>query len=113
MSRQVQGLRPWIWQRISALYLALFLLYFVASIIFLGHFDFEGWRAWVAHPANSILIYIGFLMLFMHAWVGIKDVVMDYIHPLVIRSLALMLIGLGLLACLVWLSRILLLVLLK
>ena len=113
MSRQVQGLGPWIWQRLSALYLALFLLYFVSSILFLGQFDFAGWRAWVAHPVNSILIYIGFLMLFMHAWVGIKDVVMDYIHPLVIRSLALMLIGLGLLACLVWLSRILLLVLLK
>lgn len=113
MSRQVQGLRPWVWQRISALYLALFLLYFVTSIILISHFDYHSWIAWVGHPLNSILIYIGFLMLFMHAWVGIKDVIMDYIHPLVIRSLALMLIGLGLLACLVWLSRILLMALLK
>lgn len=113
MSRQVQGLRPWIWQRISALYLALFLLYFVSSIILLGYFDYDSWIIWVTHPFNSILIYIGFLMLFVHAWVGIKDVVMDYIHPLVMRSLALMLIGVSLLACLVWLSRILLMAQLK
>jgi succinate dehydrogenase / fumarate reductase membrane anchor subunit len=113
MSRQVQGLRPWVWQRVSALYLALFLLYIVISLIMLGQFDYQQWFAWVVNPLNSIFIYIGFLMLFTHAWVGIKDVIMDYIHPIVIRSVTLMLVGMGLLACLLWLSRVLLIAMLK
>jgi succinate dehydrogenase / fumarate reductase membrane anchor subunit len=108
MSRQVQGLRPWLWQRVSALYLALFLIYIVVSLIVLDQFDYQQWFAWVVNPVNSIFIYIGFLMLFVHAWIGIKDVIMDYIHPIMIRSLTLMLIGIGLLACLLWLSRTLL-----
>ena len=112
MSKQVQGLLPWIWQRVSAVYLALFLIYIVVSVMTLERFDYQHWFTWVVHPVNSIFIYIGFLMLFTHAWVGIKDVIMDYIHPIVIRALALMLIGLGLLACLLWLSRVLLMAIL-
>ena len=113
MSRQVQGLLPWIWQRVSAVYLALFVIYCVVSLLITDQFDYRNWFAWVVDPFNSIIIYIGFLMLFTHAWVGIKDVIMDYIHPIVIRSLALMLAGLVLLACLLWLSRVLLTAILK
>ncbi len=107
MSRRVQGLRLWMWQRVSALYLALFLLYIVISILMLEQFDYPQWHAWISGPVNSIIIYIGFLMLFAHAWVGIRDVIMDYIHSIVLRSLTLMLAGLGFMVCLLWLSRVL------
>jgi succinate dehydrogenase / fumarate reductase membrane anchor subunit len=113
LSRRAQGLRTWVWQRISALYLGLFLIYFVSSILMIDQFDYQGWSQWITGPFNSVIIFIGFLMLMVHAWVGIKDVIMDYIHPIVTRSLVLMLAGLGLLACLVWLSRILLLAIMK
>jgi len=113
MSRRAQGLRPWVWQRISALYLGVFLIYFVSSFALIERFDFSLWSQWMTGPVNSIIIFIGFLMLFVHAWVGIKDVIMDYIHPVVIRSVVLLLAGLGLLVCLIWLSRTLLLALMK
>ncbi len=113
MSRRAQGLMPWVWQRISALYLGLFLIYFLVSLMMMEQFSYQSWSQWIIGPVNSIVIFLGFLMLIVHAWVGIKDVIMDYIHPLVMRSLILMLAGLGLLACLLWLSRILLLAMTK
>lgn len=107
MSRRAQGLRPWIWQRISALYLALFLLYFLISMVTLDRFDYPSWSVWVGHPVHGISLFIAFLMLIVHAWVGMKDVIMDYVHTLFLRAIVLMAVGLSLLACLIWLSRIL------
>ncbi|HEC30126.1 MAG TPA: succinate dehydrogenase, hydrophobic membrane anchor protein [Gammaproteobacteria bacterium] len=107
MSRRVQGLDSWLWQRISALYLGLFLIYFITGLLLMGQFTYSAWQGWILHPINSTFLFIGFLMLFLHSWVGLKDVIMDYIHPVAIRALVLMLSGLGLLFCLVWVSRIL------
>jgi len=107
MSRRAQGLMPWVWQRISALYLAFFLLYFLISLLSLDRFNYSEWTAWVSHPIHSITLFIAFLMLIVHAWIGMKDVIMDYIHTLFLRALVLMLVGLSLLVCLVWLARIL------
>lgn len=106
MSRRAQGLMPWVWQRISALYLALFLLYFLVSILMLDQSDYPAWSAWISSPVASISLFIAFLMLIVHAWIGMKDVIMDYIHVIYLRAVVLMLVGLSLLACLIWLSRI-------
>lgn len=107
MSRRVQGLDSWLWQRISALYLGLFLIYFITGLLLMEQFSYPAWQGWILNPVNSTFLFIGFLMLFLHSWVGLKDVIMDYIHPVAIRALVLMLSGLGLLFCLVWVSRIL------
>ena len=75
-------------------------------------FEYVEWHAWVTHPLNSTAMFIGFLMLILHAWVGVKDVIMDYVHPLGYRALVFMIFGLGLLACLIWAIRVLLLAIL-
>jgi succinate dehydrogenase / fumarate reductase membrane anchor subunit len=40
--------------------------------------------------------------------VGVRDVLMDYIHPLALRVSALTLLGIGLVAITAWVMRILL-----
>ena len=107
MSRRVDGLDSWMWQRISALYLGAFLIYFIGSLLMIGRITYPVWQQWFMHPVNSTLLFIGFIMLFLHAWVGLKDIIMDYVHPAGIRAIVLMLSGLGLLFCLVWVSRVL------
>ena len=101
MSRGASGLRAWVLQRISAVYLAVF------TFILLGYFlieppaDFAAWRGWVVRPWVSIgrLLYIASLIL--HAWVGIRDVLIDYVPVLALRLtllsvFALLLLGSGL-----------------
>jgi len=113
MSRRVQGLRSWLWQRISALYLLVYVLFVTVSLFFNRPDDYDSWYQWVTGPVNSIALFTFFLMLTIHAWIGIRDVVMDYVQPLAVRASVLMLVGLGLLFCLIWLSRVLVLAYLR
>jgi len=108
--KRIDGLGAWVWQRLSALYLAVFVIYLIGNFLNLDRFDHATWVAWVSHPVNNILMIIGFCMLVVHAWIGIKDVIMDYIHPVVVRAVVMMLFALILLLCLVWALRVVLMV---
>lgn len=93
MSRRASGLRAWALQRISAVFLALF------TIVLLWHFmlsppaDYAAWRDWVAQPwvTTGLFLYIASLLL--HAWVGVRDVLLDYVHPLYVRIALLSVFG--------------------
>ena len=102
MSYHASGLRAWALQRITAVYLALF------SIVLLWHFlvappvDYAAWRDWVVQPWVSIGLLLYVVALLLHAWVGIRDVLIDYVHPLGARLLLLTLFGILLLASGMW-----------
>ena len=93
MSRHVEGLGPWLLQRISAVYLAGFFVYLLVHFYRHPDPDYQDWHAWLTHPLVSVF-FAGFILaLLVHAWVGMRDVVLDYIHPLGLRLTALMLIA--------------------
>jgi len=109
MSRTATGFRAWILQRISAAWLGL------SALASLGYFllsppeTFEQWRSVVAHPGVGTLILITVLALLLHAWVGIRDVLMDYVPRLTLRFTLLSLFGLGFIACGLWALQVILL----
>ena len=70
--------------------------------------SFEAWRAWWRAPAVASATLVFFGSLCLHAWVGARDVVLDYVHPLALRAAALSLIALGLGALFAWVAVILL-----
>lgn len=113
MSRRAQGLRAWIWQRISALYMAVVVVVFLVAILSGAAESYRHWHAWVANPFINIVLAMFFLMLFIHAWVGIRDVIMDYVKPMWVRAGTLLVAGLGLGFCLIWSLKSLLLVVIK
>jgi len=57
----------------------------------------------------SIASFVFFAALLTHAWVGLRDVIMDYVHPVAVRVFVLALLVCGLLASAAWVARILLL----
>lgn len=106
MSRQLSGLKAWVVQRISAIYLAFFVLLLIYRLLVEPVANFEEWHAWVFHPLNSTLFLLFFLSLLFHAWVGVRDMLIDYLPSFPVRitslvSFALVLTGLG-----VWILRI-------
>lgn len=107
MSKRISGLQAWALQRLSAVFLIAFFFYVLFDLSTNPVSGYIEWRSWLGQPLNSILIMLASGMLLIHAWVGIRDVVMDYVHPLALRVLVLSLFGLGLLACAAWLARIL------
>lgn len=103
------GLRNWFLQRLSALYIVLFLAGF--SLVWCGEpIEYQAWRAWVAQPLVNVALLLFIAALLIHAWVGVRDVILDYIKPLVLRQGLLVIIALCLLGLGLWSLRILLLV---
>jgi succinate dehydrogenase / fumarate reductase membrane anchor subunit len=90
----LQGLRPWIIQRITAAYIAVFVIYFVASLMLANPLvNADVWSQWVAYPGNNVSLGLFWIALLWHAWIGIRDVVLDYVHNVVSRMLVLTLVA--------------------
>lgn len=103
------GLRAWLVQRVSAVYMAGFTLFFAIAVTTGVAENFEAWHSWVTGTVASIAIGVFVIALLAHTWVGIRDVVMDYVHPFAWRLGVLMGLSLVLLAMGVWVLRVLVL----
>jgi len=101
------GLSAWLIQRVSALYIALFLVYAMVSLMLSKPADFQLWQAWVGHGYRHLFIALFFVALMFHAWVGGRDVILDYVHPSGWRLGALVVLGGFLVWLLLWALRIL------
>lgn len=102
------GLGEWLLQRLSALYLAGFLLWFLACLLLAAPADFSAWKAWFAGGGVRLAFAGFFLSLLLHAWVGMRSVFLDYLKPLGVRFAAQVFTAAALLAMAFWAVQILL-----
>jgi len=102
MKGTLSGLRAWVWQRASALAVLLFVLYVVLRLLVAPPDSYAAWHAWLGHPAMRIGLLFFICAVAMHAWVGMRDVILDYVKPLPLRLGALGLLLLGLLLTVAW-----------
>ncbi|MGB5540974.1 MAG: succinate dehydrogenase, hydrophobic membrane anchor protein [Gammaproteobacteria bacterium] len=107
MSHRADGLRTWLLQRVSAIYLGVFLLYVLAHFWLNPYPDYAAWHSWIASPVVSIAGAGFILALLIHGWVGLRDVTLDYVHPLGLRLVVLTLVAFLLIGCGFWAMRIL------
>ncbi len=101
------GLRAWLVQRLSAVYMLGFIPFALLHFLFDPPHSFETWRNWVSATEVTIAIAGFFVALIAHAWVGLRDVMMDYISSIALRAASLALLAIVLLAILVWAFAIL------
>ncbi len=109
MSRQAHGLRDWLLQRITAVYLGGYTVYLVVYFFLKPLRGYEQWHAWISQPLVAILSAGFILAILLHGWVGMRDIVFDYIHSVSLRLMLLSLIGLLLAGCGFWALRVLVL----
>jgi succinate dehydrogenase / fumarate reductase membrane anchor subunit len=110
MSRAAQGLRAWLLQRFTAVYLAAYLLVMGASLLTMNTPTYSQWRELFQLPLTGVATVIFVMAVLLHAWVGVREVLIDYVHAVWLRLLLLAAIGLVLLASLLWVVRALVLV---
>ncbi|MBI5041666.1 MAG: succinate dehydrogenase, hydrophobic membrane anchor protein [Gammaproteobacteria bacterium] len=113
MSRQAHGLRAWVLQRFSAVYLLLFLVYLGVHFSRVPVADFTQWHAWFAAPLVNLATGLFILSLLIHAWVGIRDVIMDYVTHTGVRVALFAAVMLTLAGCGLWSLRVLFLTVLS
>jgi succinate dehydrogenase / fumarate reductase membrane anchor subunit len=105
--KTVTGLRAWLVQRASAVYLLLFIVFILVHFVVDRPHSFPAWHGWMMSSSVRIATAVFFAALLAHAWVGLRDVIMDYVHPVAFRVCVLALLGFGLTAMGVWVMRIL------
>ena len=83
------GLRDWLSQRVTAILMALFTLALLAQVIFnKGPMGYDKWAGIFSAQWMKVLTFTVIISLAWHAWVGMREILMDYIQPVVL-SLAL------------------------
>jgi succinate dehydrogenase / fumarate reductase membrane anchor subunit len=79
------GLRDWLAQRITATLMALYTIVLLAQVIFGGPLGYDRWAAIFSSQWMKTLTFVVIVSLLYHAWVGVRDIWMDYIKPVGIR----------------------------
>ncbi|VAX14449.1 hypothetical protein MNBD_GAMMA24-2288 [hydrothermal vent metagenome] len=107
MSIRAQGMRAWLLQRLSGAYIGLYLL---AALFIINRgpvLDYTRWHHLLSKPIVSIASLLFFFFILIHAWVGIRDVLLDYVQLTALRFSILIVLALGLLTMGIWVSMIL------
>ena len=102
MNRRATGLRAWVLQRATAIYMLVLFPCLIIHFTFFAPESYEAWRSWIAQPLISIFLSLGLLSILLHAWVGVRDIFLDYVHQLSVRLVLLTFTAFGLIACGTW-----------
>ena len=74
------GLRDWLSQRVTAALMALFTLIVLAQLILSrGPIGYDKWAGIFASQWMKVLTFSIIAALLWHVWVGMRDVLMDYV----------------------------------
>lgn len=101
------GLRDWLVQRVTAVVMVLYTLSIVAYGLFQPLLDYNAWTLLFSSNLVRTFSLLFLLSVFYHAWIGVRDIVMDYIKPAAIRLLIHVLVILALLLYVIWSVQIL------
>lgn len=101
------GLKDWLYQRVTALVMVAYTLVFFGVLLANPGMDFAAWRAVFANVPFKLLTFVFLLAVFLHAWVGVRDIFMDYLKPVSLRLSAEILAALALVFYTGWAIHIL------
>lgn len=101
------GLRDWLIQRITAVVMVLYIVLLTTLVGFLQISDHAGLTSLFTHQWIRIATFLFFISLCWHAWVGMRNVLMDYVHATGIRLTLHIAVIISLFGYLIWFAEIL------
>ena len=102
------GFRDWLVQRVTAALMALFtLLVLLQVLIGSGPIGYDKWSGIFSQQWMTVLTFVVIVSLAWHAWVGMRDVLMDYVKPVGVKLVAQVLTIVWLVGCAGWAVQVL------
>ena len=104
------GLKDWLAQRVSAIAMLAYTLVFVLAIplaLGRGPMNYASWKALFAQGWMRAATFVFVASVLIHAWVGMRNIFMDYIHHTGLRLAVQIATILWLAACAGWAMQIL------
>ena len=101
------GLRDWLAQRVTAIIMAIYTVILLVKFLCAKEFSYASWADIFSVQWFKLLTFVVLLSLFYHAWVGVRDIWMDYVKPVSVRLTLQVATILWLLGCAAWAAQIL------
>ena len=101
------GFRDWLAQRVTAGLMALFTIVLLVQVLFGGPLGYDSWAGIFASQWMKVLTFVVILALAWHAWVGVRDIWMDYIKPVGTRLVLQVFTIVWLIGCSGWAVQVL------
>jgi succinate dehydrogenase / fumarate reductase membrane anchor subunit len=106
------GTLDFIVQRVTAIIMAIYTLVLFFGFLFSSEMNFENWRNLFTFtvfgaPVGQLLATLAFFSLAWHAWIGVRDIWMDYVRSAGLRLFLHAMTILWLLASVVFFAKIL------
>lgn len=79
------GLRDWLVQRVTAVVVTLYTALLLGIVLWNGGVDYAIWKALLAGKAFRVATFLFMASLLWHAWVGVRNILMDYAKPMSLR----------------------------
>lgn len=73
------GLRDWLSQRVTAVLMALFTLAVIVQVLLPGEMGYDRWAGMFSKQWMKVLTFVVIVSLLVHVWVGMRDILMDYV----------------------------------
>jgi len=101
------GLRDWLAQRVTAGLMALFTIVLLLQTIFGGPLGYDHWAGIFSAQWMKFLTFVVIVSLGYHAWVGMRDIWMDYVKPVAVRLVLQVFTIVWLVGCAGWAIQVL------
>ncbi|HKX57125.1 MAG TPA: succinate dehydrogenase, hydrophobic membrane anchor protein [Xanthomonadales bacterium] len=101
------GLRDWLAQRVTAAVMAIYTLMLAAVLLVSPPQDYASFKTLFGNQWMRVGSFLFLLSLFWHTWVGMRNILMDYVHAASARLTLEILVILSLLFYAAWSVEIL------
>lgn len=101
------GLRDWLVQRVTAVVMVVYILLLMVVFMVSPPSDYGSWKALFSNQWMRAATLLFLLSLFMHAWIGVRDILMDYVRPTGLRLALQIVVVLALMFYGVWAAQVL------
>ena len=107
LSNKYPGMRLWLTQRLTALVMAIYVVGLVLLLVFKQPSNYLKWLGFMQPWWMRLSTLVFFISLFGHAWLGVQDVLKDYVFNLALRRVLHHLVILSLWLYFAWICVIL------
>lgn len=101
------GVMDWLAQRVTGVVMALYALFIFAAALAGAFASREAWQSFMGNGFVRFVSFLFIVSVCYHAWVGVRDIWMDYIKPASIRVILHVLTLLALIGYAGWAVQIL------
>ncbi|WP_445494309.1 succinate dehydrogenase membrane anchor subunit [Photorhabdus sp. SF281] len=96
------GIHDWLLLRASAIIIVLYVLYMLGFVAITSDITYEVWRGFFASSITKVFTVLALFSILVHAWIGMWQVLTDYVKPLALRLVLQLAIIVALMAYLIY-----------